>query len=607
MLRKHGIVLLVLVFIQLASSHARGEEEASVSAEQLASSHARSKEASVSIDISGLKGEHLQNVEAALTLPPGIVRDNVVEERWLKRFSDKMPELVDDALEPFGFYRSATTVKIEKADDLVYRVMVTVDPGPQTTVRNLRIQLTGEGRQEQELLRLISEFPLKQGAPLEHQLYEQGKLALRVEASNLGYLQAAYSTHVIRVAPSEDAADVELVLDTGSRFYFGETSFKDENESYQEDFLRRFVTYREGEVFSHKELHRSRLRFYAADRFDNVMIVPLIDEAVDNKVPVRVNLTTGNRHRLRPGIGYGTNTGARISLSYKNMIAGEHPHVRLFDLTLAEKAQTLEASYTIPQPGSADNNLIGTVGVRQEDLESYETRMFYAEVEETYGLARGKIGSLFLRYLYEDGDVGNEGSNVANLVIPGVRYYQRAYDDPLNPKSGYQFRVELRGSYDFLISNLSIGQVIAAGSFMLPLTRNLSLHPRIEAATTIKDDKFSKVPPSMRFFVGGDNSVRGYDYKSRGPKDDDGEVIGGDSLLVGSLELEYALNERWGLALFYDAGSAFDVSDKMDVIQGAGLGIRRYTPIGPIKLDVATRINDDNNAVRIHFSVGFDI
>ena len=477
----------------------------------------------------------------------------------------------------------------------------------QTVVRSLTVKLTGEGSQEKSLLREVREFPLRQGDPLDHQLYEQGKRALRLEANNLGYLETAYSTHVIRIDPDEDAADVELILETGPQFYFGETTFEDENESFPEEFLRRFVTYREGDVFSHKELHRSRLRFYAADRFDNVLLVPLIDEAVDNKVPVRVDLTTGKRHRLRPGIGYGTNTGARISLSYKNMISGEHPHARLFDLTLAEKTQFFEASYTIPQAGSADNNLIGTVGVRHEDIAAYETQMFYAEVEETYGLGRGKIGSLFLRYLYEDGDVANEGNNIAKLVIPGVRYFQRAYDDPLNPNSGYQFRVEVRGSYDFLVSNLSIGQVIAAGSFMLPLTRNLTLHPRIEAATTIKDDDFSKVPPSMRFFVGGDNSVRGYKYKSRGPEDDNGDVIGGESLLVGSLELEYALNERWGLALFYDAGSAFDVSEEMDIIQGAGIGVRRYTPIGPIKLDLATKINDDDGGVRIHFSVGFDI
>ncbi len=589
MFRKYCILLVALAFIKVAATYAWGDQ------------------ASVNVDISGLSGDRLRNVEAALTLPPGIVRDNVVEERWLERFTGKVPKRVANALEPFGFYRSETTVKIEKSDELTYRVMVSVNPGPQTTVRSLDIRLAGEGHQEKSLLRIISEFPLKQGSPLDHRLYEQGKLELRLEANNLGYLEGRYTTRVIRVEPGQDAADIELVFATGPQFYFGETSFNDANESYPEDFLRRFLTYREGEVFSHQQLHRSRLRFYAADRFDNVLMVPLMEEKVGRKIPVRVDLSSGNRHRLRPGIGYGTDTGARVSLSYKYMKSGEHPHGFLADLSLAEKTQFFESSYTIPRPGSADDNLIGTVGVRDEDLDSYETQMYYVEAERSYGLARGKIGSLFLRYLYEDGDVANEDDKIAKLVIPGVRYYQRAYDDPLNPNSGYQFRVELRGCHDALLSNLTIGQVIAAGSFMLPLTRNLTLHPRVEAATSIKDDEFSDVPPSMRFFVGGNNSVRGYAYKSRGPENKYGDVIGGDSLLVGSLELEYALNEQWGLALFYDAGSAFDAGEDMDVYQGAGIGVRRYTQVGPIKLDIATRVNDDNDKVRLHFSVGFDI
>ena len=193
---------------------------------------------------------------------------------------------------------------------------------------------------------------MRQGDPLDHQLYEQGKRALRLEANNLGYLETAYSSHVIRIDPDEDAADIELVLETGPQFYFGETTFEDENESFPEEFLRRFVANREGDIFSHKELHRSRLRFYAADRFDNVLLVPLIDEAVDNKVPVRVNLTTGNRHRLRPGIGYGTNTGGRVSLSYKNMLSGEHPHARLFDLTLAEVPSFLKPAIPSRKPAA---------------------------------------------------------------------------------------------------------------------------------------------------------------------------------------------------------------------------------------------------------------
>ena len=567
----------------------------------------RAEEPSVQLEVTGLQGALLQNARAALALPAGIIRNGMVEERWLERFAGKAPQLVAAALEPFGYYRSETKVSIDRASEFSRRVLVTVNAGPQTVVRSLTVTLAGEGRQEESLKSRVREFPLQRGAPLDHQLYEQGKLALRLEASNLGYLENTFSTHVIRVDPEADAADIELVLDTGPRFYFGETSFVEESESFPDDFLRRFLTYKAGEVFSHKELHRSRLNYYAAERFDEVLMVPLLDEVVDAHVPISVKLVPGKQRRLRPGIGYGTNTGARISLSYRNMQPGESPHAHLFDLNLAEKTQFCETSYTIPQAGSVDNNLIGTVGFREEDLDTYSTQMLYAEGEQTYGLGQGKVGSLFLRYLYEDSDVGGEGNNIAKLLIPGVRYYQRDYDDPLNPRSGYQLRVELRGSYDLLLSDLTIGQVVAAGSFMLPLSRNLTLHSRVEAATTVKNDEFSQVPPSMRFFVGGDNSVRGYAYKSRGPEDESGDVIGGDSLLVGSLEAEYALNERWGVALFYDTGSAFNVSETMEFIQGAGIGIRRYTQIGPIKFDLATRINDSHNSVRIHFSVGFDI
>ena len=564
-------------------------------------------EPTIQVDIAGLQDALLQNAKAALTLPPGIVRNDRVEERWLERFAGKIPQLVAAALEPFGHYRSETKVSIDRSKEPSYRILVTVDAGPQTVVRSLTLSLSGAGRREEDLRSQVRAFPLKKGDPLNHQLYEQGKLALRLEANNLGYLENSFSAHTIRIDRDEDAADIELVLETGPRFYFGKTSFVDESESYPLEYLQRFLTYEEGEVFSHKELHLSRLNFYAADRFDDVLMVPLMDEVVDQHVPVKVTLVPGKQRRLRPGIGYGTNTGARVSLSYRNLQSGEYPHTHLIDVNLAEKTQYLETSYTIPQAGSVNNNLIGTFGLRQEDLDTYSTRMIYTEGEQTYGLAQGKVGSLFLRYLYEDSDVGNEGANIAKLLIPGVRYYQRSYDDPLNPKSGYQFRVELRSSFDMLLSDLTIGQVVSAGSFMLPLSRHLTLHSRVEAATTVKKDELSQVPPSMRFFVGGDNSVRGYAYKSRGPKDNSGDVVGGDSLLVGSVEVEYALNDQWGLALFYDAGSAFNTGEKMDVIEGTGIGIRRYTQVGPIKFDLATRVDDSHPGVRFHFSVGFDI
>jgi translocation and assembly module TamA len=559
----------------------------------------------VEVTVTGVSGKKLRNVEAALGLVPGLVRDGQVDQHWLLRFVDQIPDLAEKAMQPFGYYRSEIETDLQETPEL-YHIKVKVTPGVPVRVRQLDLRLVGSGSDKTKLKAELRSFPLKQGDALRHEFYDEGKKDLQRKAIDLGYLQAAYTSSRVTVYPEEDAADIELVLDTGSRYRFGPVRFEGDLDLYDESFLRRFISFDEGNVFSHRELHRSRINFYQASRFNEVLMVPRMDQVKDLKVPIDVKLVPGPLQSLRPGIGYGTNTGARTSLKYKHLHVFDRPDIYSFELFLAEKTQFFETSYTIPQAGSSENNLIGTFGVRHEDLNAYETQIVFTELEETYGMGRGKTGSLYLRYTREDSEVGTD-NNITYLLTPGIRYYQRSYDDPLNPKSGYQFRLELLGSYDGPLSDITLAQIKGAGSFMWPLTRRFTLHSRVEAATTFKDDEFSEVPASLRFFVGGDSSVRGYAYKSRGPKDKNGDVIGGESLLVGSIEGEYALNDDWGLALFYDMGSAFDAFDDVTFIRGAGIGIRRYTPIGPIKIDLANRVSESHHGVRIHLSVGFDI
>jgi len=564
-----------------------------------------SKGSPVTILVQGVDGAAKANVEAAVTLPPGIVRDGLVQQRWLQRFVGQVPELARHALEPFGYYRSEITAELESSGRQ-QRLLVRIVPGKTVKLRRLDIRLEGDGAEDPALQQARATFPLQPGQPLLHRQYEEGKRALEQLAADHGYLDAEFVTHVINVHPEQNYADIELLLATGPQFRFGPVRFTGDEQRFDEEFLRRFLTFHDGEVFSHRELHRSRVNFYGANRFDEVLVIPHLDQAEDHRVPIEIRLVNAPLQRLRPGIGYGTNTGARCSLSYQNSQVGDTPHLYKFDLSLAEKTQFAETSYTIPQAGGVDNDLILTLGYRQEELATYDSTTIYTEAEETYGLGPGKTGSIFVRYFREESDVGGE-DNVAHLFMPGLRYYQRSYDDPLNPKRGYQFRGELRGSHDTLLSDVTLGQVLAGAAAMMPLTRHLSLYTRLEGALTLKDDKLSEIPPSLRFFVGGDNSVRGYAYKSRGPRDSFGDVVGGDSLAVGSMELEYGLNEDWGLAVFYDAGSAFNAFHDIDIIQGAGFGIRRYTPIGPIKLDFANRVSESHHGLRIHFSVGFEI
>jgi translocation and assembly module TamA len=108
---------------------------------------------------------------------------------------------------------------------------------------------------------------------------------------------------------------------------------------------------------------------------------------------------------------------------------------------------------------------------------------------------------------------------------------------------------------------------------------------------------------SHRFFAGGDRSIRGYEYQSLGPENSKGDVVGGTYLAVASLEYEHLVRDDWGVAAFVDSGNAFH-DDLDQVYTGAGLGVRWYSPIGPVRLDLAHPFDDPDNDVRVHLGIG---
>jgi translocation and assembly module TamA len=191
------------------------------------------------------------------------------------------------------------------------------------------------------------------------------------------------------------------------------------------------------------------------------------------------------------------------------------------------------------------------------------------------------------------------------MIMPGLRFTHRRVDDIIRPTKGFRYYLELRGSTDTLGAETNFLQVLANGDILRPLTPRLSLIPRFQVGTTWEKDPVTALPPTLRFYAGGDRSVRGYTYQSLGPKDANGNVTGGKNLLVGSLELEYAITKNWAVAAFYDVGNAFNNWDSMSLAQGAGIGIRYYTIAGPIRIDVARQINVEDPKFQFHVSLGF--
>ena len=558
--------------------------------------------APVTVTVRGLDGAMLRNVEAALSIPPGLVREGNVDRYWLARFRRQIPENVRRALEPFGYFQPQIEVNEETEKD-TFRLVVQIDPGDPVLLEKTHVVLTGAGSEEPTLQSRLAEFPLREGEVLQQQLYEQAKGALKARAVDLGYLHADFSVHEIRVNPPAGKAEIDLVLDTGPRFYFGAVAITGA-ETYPAWFLRRYLAFAPGDVFSFAKLGQTQLNFLDSDRFKEVAVTPDETAIADERVPVAVVLDPSRPKRLRPGIGYATDTGARFTLRYQDVNTFHLGHEFEADLLIAERKQLIGTTYIMPSRNSLESQTAFRLSYDDENVDTYDRRTLSAEVERRRTFGRNRYGAAYLRLLQEDYTVGAESSSTF-LVLPGLRYSHRAYGNTVRPEKGFSYSIETRGTHQVLGSEVGLLQLLASANQLIPLPARFSLFLRAQGGLTLQNEPLQEVPPSLRFFAGGDKSVRGYAYESIGPTDANGDVTGGKNLLVASAELERAIRENWGVALFYDAGNAFNDFNRLDLRQGAGVGVRWYTPVGPVKVDLARQIGEADPAFRLHVSIGF--
>jgi translocation and assembly module TamA len=558
----------------------------------------------VEIVVTGIEGDAQKNVQGSLVLPAGMEHEGKVDRLWLERFTKHADDKARTALEPFGYYNARVTITVEPVEER-YRLLVKVEPGEPVRVTDIKVALTGPGSGESRLLTLAAAFPLHKGDVLLQQKYEEAKAALISRAHELGYLDAGFTQHEIRIAKPKTTAVIDLILATGMKYFFGETHIEGAPD-YPVSFLRRHLAYKPGEVFSYSLLGETQLNFSNSERFKEVVVTPEKEEAADFKVPVLVQLKSGPRRSLRPGLGYGTDTGARFTLRYRDLNMFHQGHEFVSQLYVAERLQGLATSYTLPSPRDIRSSTTLQLNLQQEKVSAYSSRIVALELARNHSFGKGKLGTAYIKVQFEDYTVGAQNST-SRLVLPGVRFTDDQYDNIIRPHRGFRYALELRGTHQVFGSDTKLIQIIAEGSYLFPLPWRLSLRTRGKTGVTLLSDPLTDLPPSLRFFAGGDQSVRGYSYQSLGPRNDAGQVIGGKQLLTGSIELERALFKHWGVSLFYDAGNAFNSFSGARLLQGAGVGLHYYSPIGSLNLSLARQLAVDNPGFHIHFTVGFEL
>ena len=552
--------------------------------------------AAVRVEIEGLSGDERDNVRARLSLAVRAENEKL-DAAQVRRLHERAPQDIRGALQPFGYYEPEIESSLEGAEpDWVARYRVEL--GPPTQVRAIDTQFQGEGAGFEPLERRLRYLPLKLDERLEHADYEATKKRMSDAALANGFLDARWVESELRVEPAKREARAILHLDTGPRFFFGPVSI--EQEGLDPDFVQRYIDIREGSPFDPQKLLDLQFRLSDLGYFQAVEIDPRRDEAdEERRVPVYVRTTPRPRTRYDFGVGYGTDTGARVSVGTDWRRLNRLGHTINTDFRLSEIKNTLGAKYNIPLGARPGESLSFTSTIETEQLEDGDTRKY------TIGAALNRqpgdwTRKVYLEFAHEESDFGDQFTT-ADLLTPGLALTRSVTDDPIYTRKGWYVFGDVHGAVKNVLSSTSFLQAraVARGVYS-PLWR-LRFIARAEMGWSLVD-QFDELPASQRFFAGGDQSVRGYAYQSLGPRDSNGNVVGGKYLSVFSGEAEYRVWKNWGAAAFMDAGGADD--DPGPVLnKSVGIGLRYRAPIGSLQLDLAHPLDGDESPIRVHIGI----
>jgi translocation and assembly module TamA len=507
------------------------------------------------------------------------------------------------ALEPFGYYRPVIDASLDSATpEWVARYRV--DRGPPLLVRSRTIEVRGEGREDSGVATAAAAFPLHEGGAIDHALYEEGKAALEAAAATDGYLDAAYETSEIRVDLVDYTADVVVIYDTGPRYFFGATRL--EQTVVDPDIVQGYIPWTPGEPLDQDKLLELQVDLGASPYFRRVEVEPKREDAVDRQVPIDVRMVPAKPRLFRGGIGYGTDTGARGRGGFEWRRVNRRGHQAYADIVLSEIERSFESHYRMPAPYPRTDVIGFAAGYADQDTDTArsQTGLVSGSFSRDLGTWRE---SFTLGFRREDFEVGTD-SGVSDLLVPEVAFGKVRSDDRIYPKWGRRLDFAARGAAEGLLTDSSFVQATARAKAIWSFGRT-RLISRADLGWTETQD-FRALPASLRFFAGGDQSVRGYDYQELGPLDEEDNVIGGEALAVGSIEVDRLFFDfgrfgRWGAAAFYDIGGAAHHLGK-SLESGAGVGLRWLSPIGLVRIDAAFALDRPGTPIRLHLNVGPD-
>ncbi|MBP7901022.1 MAG: outer membrane protein assembly factor [Gammaproteobacteria bacterium] len=553
------------------------------------------------IRVTGANDALTQNVLAWLTEPIACDADELQRQLW-QRLAGKA---TTKALQALGYYQPAINIRFHQAQaESCPTAVVDINPRQPVVFAKVEQRLLGEGLQDEIILQAWHELNRQPGEVLHHGRYDAAKQHIAQRLQERGYNDAHYGQSQIQVDMANQQANLFMTLDTGRRYRFGEIQFN--QDFLHDDFVRRYSPLASGQDFDSDKLNQLFQNLSNSGYFNDVRIRQAPANQKDTSVPIEVSLTPRNRMSYAFSAGYGSDTGERVGADIKRHWFNRRGHYGNALLQYAQRRQILETHYVVPWDNPLTEKLDWGFRAQYEENDRWGSGSF------------ARVGPNFVRELYDGwtgvaftelwssrtefiGDSPREGQ----FFFAGLRLLKRDSDDPIFPTDGWSLMAEVKMADPSWFSSTSLIQGRVDFHGLMPFAAG-GLLLRAQAGSTWVEN-FDLLPKPLRFYTGGDTTVRGYAFEALAPANARGVLIGGQHYVAASVEYSHPLSESWQLATFLDIGDAFNEWELglQELKQGAGLGVRWKTPVGYVKADMAFPISQANaNEPRLHLGIG---
>ncbi|OMQ21412.1 MULTISPECIES: autotransporter assembly complex protein TamA [Serratia] len=554
--------------------------------------------ANLRLQVQGLSGELESNVRVRLS---GITPEEVSAEG---RFRARVDAAIRQGLRPLGYYEPTIEFTLDDRPTLSRPVLYAkVDPGEPVRIAGVNINLEGGARTDEDYLNLVKSSRPTVGEILNHGQYDSFKNALTGLALRKGYFDANMVKSQLGVAQELHKAFWDIDFDSGERYHFGKVKFQ--GSQIRDDYLQNLVPFHQGDYYSSNDLAELNRRLSATNWFNSVVVSPDFHDAKESRIlPLDALVTPRNSNIVELGGGFSTDIGPRVRGTWRKPWLNDRGQSLTTGASISAPEQQLDLTYRIPLLRSPlEQYYLLQGGFKRTDLNDTQSDSTKMVVSRNWDLSSGWQRALTMSWRLDHFTQGLV-TDTTMLLYPGATVNRTRSRGGLMPVWGDSQRYSIDISDTTWGSDADFALLQAQNVWIRTLAEKHRFVVRGQVGW-IETNNFDRIPPDLRFFAGGDRSIRGYKFQGISPRDDSGKLTGASKMLTGSLEYQYNVTGRWWGAMFVDSGEAVNDIRQRDIKTGAGVGVRWQSPVGPVKLDIAAPIGDqETHGVQFYIGLG---